>query len=199
MGSELNRENRGINTPDILQAVNLQFGIDNTSLGKRQHREGICGMELRRDIVGNVRVDRIVSSDSRTGGNFAGENTTQWGGSCKCSSELDTLPQQLYIGPMRQVLRVNRRVIEGIVGGDVQPSLTEWMLKGELNGDRLITAPEVPGSVQQQLDLADGAHEDILGVSFVESLVALDNTWILAGNELGYGVVEVGENLLLEI
>ena len=72
------------------------------------------------------------------------------------------------------------------------------MLKGNLNGDRLAVGPRVPGGIQQYLGLADPTEEEVLGVSLVESLETLDDTWVLAGSIVGHSAVEVTENLLLE-
>ena len=71
------------------------------------------------------------------------------------------------------------------------------MLEGELDGDRLLTTSDVSGGIEQKLDLTDGAKQEILGVGKVESLVAFDNTWVLAG-KTGYRAVEETENILLE-
>jgi len=155
-------------------------------------------MELGRDTVGNIPIDGRVRGDTRTRADLGTENIGQRGGSCDLPSEPDSLPHQRRIGPMGQVLRIDGRVIEGIVCGDVQPSLTVWMLKGELDRDRLAAAPTGPYGKQQQLDLTDTAQEDLLGVSAVKSLVTLDNTRVFAGNELRGRIIEVIENLLLE-
>ena len=194
---ELNRENRGVNNPNTLQAVHPQLGIDDTTLVTRQHSEGVRRMELGRDTVGNKLIDRIVSGDSRTRTDFSAEDTAQWGGSCNLPSELDGLPHQLNISPMGKVLRVDDGRVEGIVGGDVQPSMAEWVLKGELDGDRLVATRKVSGSIQQDLDLTDTGREELLGVSEVESFVTRDDTRVSARYEAS-GVTEAIENLLLE-
>ena len=198
MRRELNGENRRIDDPDVLQAVYPQLGIDNTSLVTGQHREGVRGMELGSETVGDEFVDRIVRSDSRARTDFVTEDILQRRSSCDLPGELDGLPHQLHVGPMGQVLRIEGGVVEGIVGGDVQTSLTVWVLKGDLNGYRLAVGPRVPGGIQQYLGLADTTEEEVLGVSLVESLETLDDTWVLAGSIVGHGAVEVTENLLLE-
>ena len=197
MGSELNGEYRGINDPDVRQAVNFQPGIDDTSLVLRQHSKGIRRVELGLNVVGDKGIDIRVGSDSRTGADFTGEDSTEWRSSCNLPSKLDSLPHQRDICRVGQASRVEGRGIEGVVGGDVQPSLAVWVLEGELDGDRLVATCEVSGGVEQKLDLTDRAQEEVLGVSKVESLVTFDHTWVLAG-ELGDRVVEETENILLE-
>jgi len=119
VGSELERENRSIDNPDVLQAVHLQLGIDDTSLVTRQHSKGVRGMELGDDTAGNKRVDRVVSSDGRTRRGLCTKDVLQWGGSCDLPGKLNALPQHHHIGLMGQVLRIEGGVVEGIVGGDV--------------------------------------------------------------------------------
>jgi len=87
-------------------------------------------------------------------------------------------------------LRIKGRLIEGILCGGVHPALTERMLEGKLDGDRLAGAPDVSGGIQQKLDLTEGAQQELLGVSGIESLVAVDDTLIGANNKAGYRVVE---------
>ena len=119
MRRELNGENRGIDDPDVLQAVYPQLGINDTSLVTGQHREGVRGMELGGETVGDKIVDRSIRSDSRAGTDFVTEDILQRRSSCDLSSELDSLPHQLDVGPMGQVLRIEGGVVEGVVGGDV--------------------------------------------------------------------------------
>jgi hypothetical protein len=198
VSSELNRENRSINSPNVLHAVNLQLGIHDTSLVKRQHRKGIRRMELRGDTVGNIRIDLIVGSDSRTRANLVTKNALQRIGSSDLPRKLDAIPQHRPIGSMRQVLWVDSGIVKGAVGGDVQPSLTERVLEGDLDRDRLGAALQVSGGIQQQLDLTDRAQQDVVGVRGVESLIAIDHALVLAGNEGGHGLVEGIKNRLLE-
>jgi len=76
VGSELEWENRGIDGPNVLQAVDLQLGVDDTSLVPRQHREGIRGVELRLDVTGNKRIDLIVRIDGLTMADLCAEGIT---------------------------------------------------------------------------------------------------------------------------
>lgn len=197
VGSELNWENRGVNNPDIRQTVHFQPGVDDTPLALRQHRKSVRRVELRLDTVGNKVIDISVRGDSRTGADFTGEESAKRGGSCNLPGKLDSLPHERNVGRMGQVSRIKGRGVEGVVSGDVQPSLTVRVLKGELDGDGLLATTSVSGGVQQKLDLTDRAQQEILGIGEVESLVTFDDAWVLAG-EIGYRAVEEAENGLLE-
>lgn len=199
MGSELERENRGIDNPNVLQAVYPQLGIDDTSLTTGQHCEGIRRMELRDDTVGDEVINRVIGGDGRTRSDLLTENILQGGGGCDLPSKLEALPHQHYIGRMGQVLRIKGRVVKGIVGGDVQPSLTVWVLEGDLDRERLlVAAPNVSKGKEQQLDLSDGTIQEPLSVDVVKNLVAVDNCRILAGTDVGHRGVEASKDVLLE-
>lgn len=70
------------------------------------------------------------------------------------------------------------------------------MLEGELDGDRL-GATSVSDGIQQKLDLADRTEQEVLGVSKVESFIAFEDTWVLAG-KVGHRDVKETENALLK-
>lgn len=181
MGSELNRENRGINNPHVRQTVNFQPGIDNTPLVLRQHRKGIRRVELRLDIIGDKGINVVVRGDGRAWADFGTEDSAEWGSSGNLPGKFDSLPHQRDVGRVGQASRIKGGGIEGIVGGDIQPSLAVWVLEGKLDGDRLAATCGVSDRIQQKLDLTDRAQQEILGVSKVESFVTLNDAWVLAG------------------
>ena len=71
------------------------------------------------------------------------------------------------------------------------------MLEGKLNLNRLLATVEVTIGIEQKLDLTDGAQEEIVSVSEVESLVTFENAWVLA-SEVSHRGLEETENSLLE-
>lgn len=154
-------------------------------------------MELRLDTVGDEIIDVCIAGDGGSWADLIAEDSAERWSISNLPGKLDSLPHQCHIGRVGQASGIESRGIEGVISCDVQSSLAEGVLEGELDGDRLGAAPGISGNKQQKLDLAKRAQQEIVGICEIECFVTFDNTRILAG-ELGYGVIKKAENSLLK-
>ena len=98
-------------------------------------------MEFCLDIIGDKGVNISVGNDSRAGAGLCTEDGAEWRRCSDFPSELYSLSHQRDVCRVGLASRIEGRIVKGIIGGDVKPALTIWMLEGELDGDRLTTAP----------------------------------------------------------
>ena len=86
---------------------------------------------------------------------------------------------------VREVLRINDWVVEGVRGVDPQTALAERVLERRLDGDR-VRALWRASQTEQNLNLSDGGGEES-GSGIVDGLVPGNDRGVLAGDKGGGG------------
>lgn len=147
------------------------------------------------DVLREPSVDIVVRACRRSGCRLAGKVVAQRCCVTDRTSELEASAKQLDVGGVRQVLRVDDGVNEGVRGVDIETSLTiEWS-ENESPSNMQRNAPERPlqsdldpnsriaGSrTEQDLNVAQLGHQKRL-TGVVNRLVARDDCAICAGNK----------------
>jgi len=96
---------------------------------------------------------------------------------------------------VREILRVDDRIIEDVGAVDVQAALTERVLQCRLDRNDLRFVCTITCQRQQDLHVADGRHEELLCGEVVDRLVALDDLAILTRHESRRTTVDGRGNL----
>lgn len=159
-------------------SVNLQLGINNTTLLLGQHGARAGWVELGTDDTGEPLVPVVVSNNSGTRGNLGSEVGIDGSGVTELTSKLETFTHEGQVSGVSEVARVDDWVIEGVGAVDVETTLTERMLQSSLDGDGSGGAQG-----QQDLNLTNGCEESV-GSDIVDSLVTFNDSGIRAGNKL---------------
>ena len=198
MGSEREREDRSVDDTDISQSVDLEFCVDDTALVHRQHGQGAPGMEFRFDSIEKERLNSLIGGDVGSGQDFLDKDFAEGEGLSNSPDQLDTLAHRHKISKVGQVLWVDDGTVERIARVDVNATLTEWMLEGDLDGESLLFGGRSTSGPQQDFKVSDTTQQELLRSSSVDALVAVDDALVLAGAQVVCRSIDHSEYLFLE-
>ena len=193
MSREVEREDRCIRNTDVRKTVHLQILIHNTALFTRQHCTRARWVEFGADLARKPRVPLVVRLHTRARADLRACRRVERRRAANRARELQALTQDRDVSLVREVLRVDRRGVEGVVGGEVDPALGERVLERGLDGDRARAV-----ECEEELDLRDARVEEGVQGGVVDRTVPCDDRRVGARAEGRLGGRELACDLLLE-
>jgi len=156
-------------------------------------------MKLRFDNIKKERLDSLIGYDVWSGRNFPSKDFAEWEGLSNLPDQLDTLAHRYQISKVGEILRVNDGIIEWIARVDVNATLAERVLEGYLDSENLFFGGRSTSGPQQDFKMPNATQQDLLCSVPVDSLVAVDDTLVLAGAQVIGRGIDSSKDLALEV
>lgn len=164
MCSKLDREHGRIDDTNVVETVDLEMSVDDTTLVLWQHGTTASGVVFGVEVVEDPRVPVGITRNVCSGGLFTCNGRVERLGLSDASGNFEAFAEEGQVRWVGHVMRVDDGGIKGIRRVDIKATLAERPLDGGLNCNDTVTSKR-----EQDLDLTRGCREKP-GRSLVDGL-----------------------------